>query len=177
MQSRFRNLVKEAKRLALCTLTPRELIREFEFQSPYGRFGRSHRYYFEKRTGRFIMDPNTGEHMCAKRDRFDQIWDVFAYLIDLYIFRYKCEMCNHPRDECYYDWEGDSEYGYIRQLHCGKCGDSLANEHSCSRYEDNGMNHGPIPGAEEPAWVRHNRDDDPYVLGDYRDDPYGWDAI
>ena len=154
MQSRFHNLINEAKRLIPLTLTPRQLVQQFEFQSPYSRFGYTHRYYFHHKTLRVIIDPNTGRQMEAKRDYFDAIWDMVARLIDLYIFRFKCEMCNHPRNECYYEWEGDSEYGYWRQLNCGKCGDSLRDESQCSRYTPDGIDHGPIPGSAEPAWVR-----------------------
>lgn len=162
MQSKLRNLILEAKRLIPLTFSLSGIKSELKFKSPE-RWPTS--FVFDKDRD-LIDDPNsdTGGFLERKRDHLDQILDTIGYWVDLYIFRFKCEMCNHDRDQCYYSWNGEPEYGYHRQLECGKCGDSLRDDRDCSRYTSDGLNHGPIPGADAPPWVR----------GRY--DPYGWDV-
>jgi hypothetical protein len=75
------------------------------------------------------MRDSSGEYLEVRRDALDMLIDFVGNWVGTYVNNvFKVEMCNHPHDQVYEDWDGDSDYGYVMQRRCYKCHGYLSDD-------------------------------------------------
>jgi hypothetical protein len=84
-----------------------------------------------------IMRGPDGEWLKVPRDLFDQVFDTINDVVKLYWKNVFCyETCDHPSNQVFTYWEGDSDYGYDEVVVCKCCGRDYIDPLEISQYSD-----------------------------------------